>query len=113
MRLGGDDPLTRFKVQAVDAVRRMEAEVEEAVRARLDTVRAGPGGAGLAAPELEGPASTWTYLVNDDPFRNQLGSLLTGPGHTTFAIGAALFATPLLLLLGIVDRWFRKRPRRA
>jgi ABC-type maltose transport system permease subunit len=51
--------------------------------------------------------------VNDDPFRNQLGSLLTGPGHTTFAIGAALFATPLFVLLGIVDRYFRKRPRRG
>ena len=86
VRLGGDDPLTRFKVQAVDALRRMEAEVEEAVRARLDMVRVGPGGVGLAAPEPKGPSSTWTYLVNDDPFRNQLGSLLTGPGHTTFAV---------------------------
>ena len=111
VRLGGDDPLMRFKVQAVDAVRRMQDEVEAAVRARLDTVTARPGG--LSAPELKGPSSTWTYLVNDDPFRNQLGSLLTGPGHTTFAIGAALFATPLLLLLGIVDRYFRKRPRRG
>jgi hypothetical protein len=70
-----------------------------------------PGG--LSAPELKGPSSTWTYLVNDDPFRNQLGSRLTRPGHTTFAIGAALFATPLLLLLGTVDRYFRKRPRRG
>ena len=42
---------------------------------------------------------------------NQLGAMLTGPGHTTFAIGAALFAGPLLILLGIVDRWLRKRPR--
>jgi preprotein translocase subunit SecA len=112
VRLGGDDPLTRFKVQAVDAARRMEDEVEEAVRARLDTVTVGPGGLGLSAPELKGPSATWTYLVNDDPFRNQLGSLLTGPGHTTFAIGAALFATPLLFLLGVADRWLRKRPRR-
>ena len=112
MRLGGDDPLTRFKVQAVDAARRMEDEVEAAVRARLDTVTPGPGGLGLSAPELKGPSATWTYLVNDDPFRNQLGSLLTGPGHTTFAIGAALFATPLLFLLGLVDRWLRKRPHR-
>jgi preprotein translocase subunit SecA len=66
----------------------------------------------LTTPELKGPSSTWTYLVNDDPFRKQLGALLTGPGHTTFAIGAALFATPLLFLLGVVDRWFRKPRRR-
>ena len=41
------------------------------------------------------PASTWTYLVNDDPFRNQIGMMLTGPGKTTFAIGAALMSMPV------------------
>ena len=39
---------------------------------------------------MKGPSSTWTYLVNDDPFRNQIGMLLTGPGKATFAIDAAL-----------------------
>ena len=38
--------------------------------------------------------------------------MLMGPGKTTLAIGGAMFAMPLLILLGIVDRWFRKRPRR-
>jgi hypothetical protein len=48
--------------------------------------------------------------VNDDPFRNQLGAMLMGPGKTTFAVGAAMFAGPLLILLGLVDRYLRKRP---
>ena len=66
----------------------------------------------LSALDVKGPASTWTYLINDDPFRNQLSAMLTGPGKATFAIGGAMFAMPLLILLGIVDRYFRKRPRR-
>jgi hypothetical protein len=33
-----------------------------------------------------------------------------GPGKTTFAMGAAMFAGPLLILLGLVDRFVRKRP---
>jgi hypothetical protein len=33
-----------------------------------------------------------------------------GPGKTTFAMGGAMFAAPLLILLGLVDRYLRKRP---
>ena len=34
----------------------------------------------LTAIGMKGPSSTWTYLVNDDPFKNQIGAMLTGPG---------------------------------
>ena len=60
---------------------------------------------------VKGPSATWTYLVNDDPFRDPLGAMLVGPGRTTFAVGAALFATPLLIVLGLADRWARRRKR--
>jgi preprotein translocase subunit SecA len=110
--LGGQDPLSRFKVQAAEAFTAMQQDVEDSVRAALAGIVAGAGGIDVSRLAVKGPSSTWTYLVNDDPFRNQLGAQLTGPGKTTFAIGAALFATPLLLLLGVVDRYFRKRPRR-
>jgi preprotein translocase subunit SecA len=110
--LGGDDPLTRFKVQASDAFRRMEDDVDEAVRASLAKVAAGPQGLDLSRLEMKGPSATWTYLVNDDPFRDQLGAMLTGPGKATFAVGAAMFAMPFLILFGLADRYLRKRPRR-
>ena len=60
---------------------------------------------------LKGPSSTWTYLVTDDPFKNQIGMMLTGPGRATFAIGAAAMAMPLLILWGMIDRVFGKRSR--
>jgi hypothetical protein len=47
--------------------------------------------------------------VNDDPFRNQLGAMLMGPGKTTFALGGAMFAAPCCPP-GLVDRYLRKRP---
>lgn len=110
--LGGQDPLSRFKVQAAEAFRAMQDEVEASVRAALPAVTPGLDAEDLAGLDVKGPSSTWTYLINDDPFRNQLSAMLTGPGKATFAIGGAMFAMPLLLLLGIVDRYFRKRPRR-
>jgi preprotein translocase subunit SecA len=112
VRLGGDDPLTRFKVAASEAFRRMGDDVAASVRAALDSVDPHAHDLGLGALAVKGPSSTWTYLVNDDPFRDQLGAQLTGPGRTTLAMGAAVFATPLLILLGLADRFWRKRPRR-
>jgi len=38
--------------------------------------------------------------------------MLTGPGKSTFAIGAALMSMPLLIFWGIVDRLFKRRPAR-
>jgi hypothetical protein len=62
---------------------------------------------------VKGPSSTWTYLVNDDPFRNRIASMLTGPGRTTLGIVSALGPMmPLLMAWGLVD-WFKKRGSRA
>ncbi len=84
-------------------------------RAVLDTlaeVRVSDGQIDVDALALRRPSSTWTYLVNDDPFRNQIGMLLTGLGGKTVAIYAAVVMMPLLLVWGLVDRWLRKRPAR-
>jgi hypothetical protein len=63
----------------------------------------------LGALDIKGASSTWTYLVNDDPFKQQIGRMLTGPGRATVAIAAAVVTMPLLILWGTVDRWFRRR----
>jgi preprotein translocase subunit SecA len=102
VRLGGDDPLARFHVRAGEAYRQMTDDLD----ARIEAAEA-PG----AFEEPHVPSSTWTYLVNDDPFRDQLGSQLTGPGRATLAVGGAVFAMPLLILLGLADRFLKKRPR--
>jgi hypothetical protein len=55
---------------------------------------------------------TWTYLVNDDPFRNQIGMMLTGPAGATVTTYAAAVMMPLLFLWGLVDRLLRKPSKR-
>ena len=99
--LGGLDPLKRFTTDLTMAFHQLEGAVDEAVLDALDRIDVSSGRIDLSAIDIKGPSSTWTYLVNDDPFRNQIGMLLTGPGKATFAIGAALFAWPLLDFLGI------------
>jgi preprotein translocase subunit SecA len=107
--LGGDDPLTRFRVATAEAFRRMQDELDAAVLESLASVTVGGAGLDLGEVGIKGPSSTWTYLVNDDPFRDQLITKLIGPGKTTLTIAAGVFAMPLLLLWTLVERYVRRR----
>ena len=112
VRLGQQDPLARFTDEVVDAYDRMEPGIDDAVREALDAVRLDGGRIDLSRLELTGPASTWTYLVNDNPFRDQIGQMLAGPGRTSIAIFSAMWLMPLMIAWGLVDRYLRKRPQR-
>ena len=112
VRLGQQDPLVRFTDEVVDVYDRLEAEIDGAVRDALDAVRLDGGRIDLSRVGLKGPASTWTYLVNDNPFRDQIGQMLAGPGRTSIAIFSAMWLMPLLIAWGLVDRYLRKRPHR-
>ncbi len=96
--LGGQDPLSRFTLDATAAFALLE-----------DSIDAGPEDPDTL--DVRGPSATWTYLVNDDPFKNQIGRFLTGPGRETIAISAGVVAMPLLILWGLVDRYVRKKHR--
>ncbi len=108
-RLGGQDPLQRFTREVMRVFAGMEEAIDEAVFAAIDGVRIAGSGLDLTAIGIKKPSSTWTYLVNDDPFRNQMGAVLTGPGGVTVAIYSAFMLMPLLVLWGLVDRFLKKR----
>jgi preprotein translocase subunit SecA len=112
VRLGGQDPLTRFTSEAIRAFSQIDEAIDEAVLAAVATVRVAGGELDLTATGLKGPSSTWTYLVNDDPFRNRIGALLTGPGGVTVAIYSAAIMGPLLILWGLVETLLRRGPPR-
>jgi preprotein translocase subunit SecA len=105
VRLGGLDPLTRFSEEVIRPFSRFDEDLDPAVRASLQNAH---------ELDIKGPSSTWTYLVNDDPFKNQIGTLLTGAGGKSVATYSAAVLMPLLILWGLVDRFFKRRalPRR-
>ena len=99
-RLGGREPLSVYTAGAAGVVRTL---CERSSSPRTGSHR----------PPLVAPATTWTYLVNDDPFRHTMGSLLTGPGGPTIAMYAAAVLGPLFLAWGVVDRWWRGRKKKT
>ena len=112
VRLGGQDPLTRFTSEAIRAFSQIDDAIDAAVVAALEKVRVAGAGLDLSDTGLKAPTSTWTYLVNDDPFRNRMAAMLTGPGGATVAIYAAMMMMPLLILWGLVETLFRRGSRR-
>ena len=111
VRLGGSDPLTAFTSEAIRAFTRVDDEIDAAVLDALSRVKVDGTRLDLDAVGVRGPSSTWTYLVNDDPFRNRIGALLTGPGGPTLAMYAAAMLMPLLVLWGLVERFWRRRTK--
>jgi preprotein translocase subunit SecA len=82
------------------------------VLAALAAVRVAGCAVDLTGTGLKAPSSTWTYLVNDDPFVNRLGAMLTGPGGVTVAIYSAAVMMPLLILWGLVEKVLRRKAGR-
>jgi preprotein translocase subunit SecA len=110
LRVGGQDPLTEFLHRAVASFREMQSRIDEAVVQTLKTAALTEDGIDLEREGLRGPSSTWTYLINDDPFRDQLGIQMTG--NTGVAAATALYAGPLLILWGLYNRFLRRWLRR-
>jgi preprotein translocase subunit SecA len=111
--LGGQDPLTRFTTEITRAFQRLEESLDGSILTALERLEIKDGALDVHRLDIKGPSATWTYLVNDDAFRNQIGMLLTGPGRATFAIGAAIASMPLLIGWGLVERWTRKKKKRG
>ena len=113
VRLGGQDPLTMYTTEMIRAFSVIDDAIDESVMNALDAVQVAGGEVDLGGTGLKAPSATWTYLVNDDPFRNRIGAMLTGPGGATIAIYSALMIMPLLVLWGLVEKLFRRSaPRR-
>lgn len=112
-RVSGQDPFAEYVIQAADAFSEMESQVEEASLRAFEAAEITSRGIDLEQEGLKGPSSTWTYLVNDDPFRDQLSMALGG--NVAFAAGAALpFTTgPLLILWGLYKKYFRDRSKKS
>ncbi|HET8644199.1 MAG TPA: hypothetical protein VFO85_01845, partial [Vicinamibacteria bacterium] len=108
--VAGKEPLAEFTREVGAAFADLHGLVEEALAARAQALEVTEAGIDWRQAGLLGPTSTWTYLVNDDPFgENALRGLFN---RRTIAMASAAFVPPLLLVWGLVQRlrdWKRKR----
>ena len=113
---GGRVPLDEFHKQIVDAYATMLEAVREEVVATFERLSAAGGIIDLEQAGLRGPSSTWTYLVNDNPF-STFGISLMASRNIGFAAAAGMLAMlyiPLTLAIAAATslrQWLRRTPR--
>ena len=109
--LGGKTPLGEFQRSATAEFLKIRPRVEEAVIAAFETRLGKNGSLDFDADEFKGPSSTWTYLVNEDQFGWGI-EMLNGK-NIGLAAGAALFAGPLYIIALLINKFSKKKARRA
>ena len=78
--LGRQNPLDEFHRLAVDAFTNLAADAIEASQQTFETADVAVDEPGLDLSKLARPTSTWTYMVHDNPLREDSLSALSLPG---------------------------------
>ena len=78
--LGRQNPLDEFHRLAVDAFAHLAADAIEASQQTFETANVLEDEPGLDLSKLARPTSTWTYMVHDNPMRDDSMSALSLPG---------------------------------
>jgi preprotein translocase subunit SecA len=109
-RLSGQIPLEEYQKQVQSAFIQMNDDIEQAIIKTFKSLISKDTGVEFRIKDLAGPSSTWTYMLNDNPFSN-LGTALIASRNIGFAVGAArsmILYAPLFLLMMLIKK-IRKR----
>jgi preprotein translocase subunit SecA len=115
-RYAGREPITEFHRQIVDAFGSLMDRVKDDAVALFERLEIRDGRIDLEAAGIAGSSSTWTYLINDNPFSNFGLSMIASrnigvAGATVFT---AVLYLPLTLIIAAavsVKRWLTRDRR--
>ncbi|MBN1559137.1 accessory Sec system translocase SecA2 [candidate division KSB1 bacterium] len=77
-RLGGRDPYIEFQKLAVQIFDALLDGLDDELLILFNSLAMTDGDIDLQKYGIKAPTATWTYLINDNPFENQLGLQLIG-----------------------------------
>jgi preprotein translocase subunit SecA len=116
-RYGGREPVTEFHRQIVEAFAALMESVGDRAVDLFARIEVRDGRIDLASAGVSGSSSTWTYLVNDNPFSNLGLSLMAsrnvGAAATTGFL--AILYLPVTFVVAatvFIRRWLQRRSRR-
>ena len=112
-RYGGREPINEFHRQIVEAFSTMMDRVREDAVEMFLRLEARDGAIDLSRAGVAGSSSTWTYLVNDNPFSTLGLSLLAnrnvGPAAATGFLALLYFPLTIVVTTTVlVRRWLRR-----
>ncbi len=105
--IGGLDPLQEYHKQIAEAFRGLHRAIGDGIVETFATLEVTDRGIDIAKSGIRGPASTWTYLVNDRVL-SDLQRMLSGSGSSATGAAAVLMTWPILLVWWIRE-WLKRR----
>jgi preprotein translocase subunit SecA len=109
-RVGGKSPVQEFHKIADAEFHKLEQKIDDAIIQTFLSLPLSWKGIDLDEKGIRGPSSTWTYLITDNQFGLWV-SLIQGSNIGATAVAAGVFG-PLYILLGLVQRFYKKRRMR-
>ncbi|MCB9264931.1 MAG: accessory Sec system translocase SecA2 [Lewinellaceae bacterium] len=106
VRFGGQKPLVEFQRLADGQFQSLCDGIDEAVQEKTALLLANPN-MELGELGIRRPASTWTYVVNDNPFGNKLATMLLDNANIGFH--ADPISAMVLFFVGIFRRLFGRQ----
>lgn len=102
-RIGGQDPLFEFQRIVIGLFENLEKDIDASMLQSFHTAAVSPGNAGFSGADClpKSPSSTWTYMINDNPFDPMLQVQLRS------SVGVSAWAAmlwPLMAVYFIVKR---------
>ncbi|MDH4218963.1 MAG: accessory Sec system translocase SecA2 [Candidatus Aminicenantes bacterium] len=105
--VGGKSPLNEFQKIAHSEFFKLEQKIDDVALQVFQSLPITEQGIDLVKEGIRSPSSTWTYLITDSQFGLWVG-LLQGSNIGATAVAAGIFG-PLYILLGLVQRFYRKK----
>jgi preprotein translocase subunit SecA len=109
--LDGRQPLAEFYRTAIRAFESLLERIDDSIVETFSALEVTPQGVDWKALGLQGPSATWTYLVSDSVFGNNV--LLGLANRASIGLWGALALGPVLFLWGLYQHWQRRRKQAA
>lgn len=104
-RIGGLDPLFEFQKLSIRIFDKVQRDVELDTIRTFNKLKIKDNTFCLDDAGLKAPSSTWTYLINDNPFENMLSVRLMG--NIGLSIGAGIWG-PLMAVYLLIKKFCKK-----
>lgn len=108
--VGGKNPLEEYMFQVTEAFDQLKEHINDGIIDMLKNIKITENGINTGDKALKGPASTWTYLINDNPFEDDLGLMLASTRNIGFtAVAAVIPLISVSLIASLIYQRFFKR----
>lgn len=108
--VAGQNPLEEYLFEVSRSFKELEISIESSIINALKNIKITENGIDTGIKDMKGPSATWTYLVNDNPFEDDLGLMLASTRNIGFsAFAASVPWISSVLLISLIYQRFIKR----